>query len=79
MQGQLLIARRDIQLADPLGRYETRSQECIVGKDEAQEEDMWAEDKGGIKDDLRKGEFIPSVCVSSASNQRRTKGAPGWV
>jgi hypothetical protein len=34
MQGQLLIARRDIQLADPLSRYKTRGQERIIGKDE---------------------------------------------
>ena len=34
-QGQLLIARRDIQLADPLGQRETRGQERIVGKDKA--------------------------------------------
>ena len=34
---------------------------------------MWAEDEGGIKDDLRKGEFVPRVHVSGASNQRLTK------
>jgi len=34
MQGQLLIARRDIQLANPLSRYKTRGQERIIGKDE---------------------------------------------
>jgi hypothetical protein len=38
---------------------------------------MWAEDEGGIKDDLRKGEFVPSVHISSASNRRRTKGVLG--
>jgi hypothetical protein len=43
MQGQLLIARWDIQLADPLGRCETRGQERIVGKDEAQEGDVRTE------------------------------------
>src|SRR5205809_4738641 len=71
------MAGSNIQSAQLPGRCEIRGREGSVRKDEAQEEDMWAEDEGGIKDDLRKGEFVPSVCVSSASNRRRTKGARG--
>ena len=67
MQGQLLIARRDIQLADPRGRCETRGQERIVGKDEAQEGDVRTEDQGRIKDDLREYKRIPSFYVSRMS------------
>jgi hypothetical protein len=67
MQGQLLIARRDIQLADPLGRCETRGQERIVGKDEAQEGDVRTEDQGRIKDNLGEDKRIPSFYVSRTS------------
>jgi len=67
MQGQLLIARRDIQLADPRGRCETRGQERIVGKDEAQEGDVRTEDQGRIKDDLGEYKRIPSFYVSRMS------------
>jgi hypothetical protein len=67
MQGQLLIARRDIQLTNPLGRCETRSQERIVGKDEAQEGDVRTEDQGRIKDDLGEYKRIPSFYVSRMS------------
>ena len=67
MQGQLLIARLDIQLADPRGRCETRGQERIVGKDEAQEGDVQTEDQGRIKDDLGEYKRIPSFYVSRTS------------
>lgn len=67
MQGQLLIARRDIQLADPRGRCETRGQERIVGKDEAQEGDVRTEDQRRIKDDLGEYKRIPSFYVSRMS------------
>jgi len=67
MQGQLLIARRDIQLADPRGRCETRGQERIVGKDEAQEGDVRTEDQGRIKDDLGEYKRIPSFYVNRIS------------
>jgi hypothetical protein len=67
MQGQLLIAGRDIQLVDPRGRRETRGQERIVGKDEAQEGDVGAEDQGRIKDDLREWKCILSFYVSRMS------------
>jgi hypothetical protein len=67
MQGQLLIARRDIQLADPLGRRETRGQERVIGKDEAQEGDVRTEDQGRIKDNLGEWKRIPSFYVSRTS------------
>lgn len=67
MQGQLLIARRDIQLADPLGRCETRGQERIIGKDEAREGDVRAEDQGRIKDNLGEYKRIPNFYVSRIS------------
>jgi hypothetical protein len=67
MQGQLLIARPDIQLADPRGRCETRGQERIVSKDEAQEGDVRTEDQGRIKDDLGEYKRIPSFYVSRTS------------
>jgi hypothetical protein len=67
MQGQLLIARRDIQLADPLSRCETRGQERIVSKDETQEGDVRTEDQGRIKDNLREYKRIPSFYVSRMS------------
>jgi hypothetical protein len=67
MQGQLLIARRDIQLADPLGRRETRGQERVIGKDEAQEGDVRTEDQGRIKDNLGDWKRIPSFYVSRTS------------
>ncbi len=67
MQEQLLIARRDIQVADPLGRCETRGQECIVGKDEAQEGDVRAKDQGRIKDNLGEYKRIPNFYVSRMS------------
>jgi hypothetical protein len=66
-QGQLLIARLDIQLADPLGRCKARGQECIIGKDEAQEGDIRTEDQGRIKDDLGEWKRIPSFYVSRTS------------
>jgi hypothetical protein len=67
MQGQLLIAGRDLQLANPRGRHETRGQERLVGKDEAQEVDVGAEDQGRIKDDLGKWKCIPSFNISRIS------------
>ena len=60
MQGQLLVAGLDIQLADPRGRREARGQERPVGKGEAQEVDVGAEDQGRIEDDLGEWKCIPS-------------------
>ena len=67
MQGQLLIARGDIQLADPLSRCETRGQERIVGKDEAQEGGVWTQDQGRIKDNLGEYKRIPKFYISRMS------------
>jgi len=65
----------NIQSAQLPGKHEIRGCEGSIGKNEAQEEDMWAKNKEGIEDNFKKEEFVPSVRVSSASNQRRTKRA----
>jgi hypothetical protein len=43
MQGQLLVARPNIQLA------EIRGQKRFIGKNEAEQGDVWTEDQGRIK------------------------------
>jgi hypothetical protein len=40
MQGQPLIARPDIELADLLSRREILGQECFIGKNEAKQGDV---------------------------------------
>ena len=46
------------------GTPEIWSRKCGVGKDEAQEKDMRAEDQGRVEDNLREDEFDPRVHVS---------------
>jgi len=71
MQGQLLIVRPDIKPADALRRFETWGQKRLVGKNKAEQDDMWTKDQGRIKYDFEEGKCISSFLVSSAS--RSTK------
>jgi len=50
---------------------------CGVGKDEAQEKDMRAEDQGRVEDNLREDEFNPRVHMNKGRARDDREGDVG--